>query len=150
MFWKQLLAVKVGFTENYFIKQLSNTRLLAFSWALEENRLPSPLPCCAFRLVWYTCTWCIVLYLWQVTFLFWSNEGNFRNGICYSFWHPSSIHIYIFEVCCQKTVCLPFFLLVYKKKLPKFVLMFTMCVCLCATAVHCNTCICCGPCTSVE
>lgn len=75
--------------------------------------------------------------MWQTfTFLFWSNEA-LEMVFVILFWHPSSIHIYIFEVCCQKTLCLLFFISLLKENCQN------LCLCLLRVCVCVFVCDCC-------
>lgn len=104
-----------------------------------EHRLSSPIPCYAFKLglIYKLDSALSPSYGEKMShFYFGQMNGTLEMVFVILF----DIHIYIFEVCCQKTVCLPFFfLLVYEKETAKicaYVYYVCVCVCVCMIAVH--------------
>lgn len=104
-----------------------------------EHRLSSPIPCYAFKLG-------LIYKLDSALFPSYGEKmshfyfGQMKGTLEMVFVILFDIHIYIFEVCCQKPVCLPFFfLLVYEKETAKicaYVYYVCVCVCVCMIAVH--------------
>lgn len=117
-----------------------------------EHRLSSPIPCYAFKLglIYKLDSALSPSYGEKMShFYFGQMKGTLEMVFVILF----DIHIYIFEVCCQKPVCLPFFfLLVYEIETAKIcAYVYYVCVCLCVydcCSSYRN--VCCGPYTSVE
>lgn len=112
-----------------------------------EHRLSSPIPCYAFKLglIYKLDSALSPSYGEKMShFYFGQMKGTLEMVFVILF----DIHIYIFEVCCQKPVCLPFFFISLWKRNCQNLCLCLLCVCVCLCVYDCCSSyrnICCGP-----